>query len=304
MSVFPTKSLLATDGSRDAALAFQAAVDLSARSGSELHVVHVWQAPMQYTYVPTAKLEYPLLHELQAHELLEEQVERLEEALGATVAGAHLRRGSPAEEIIDLSEELEVGLVVAGSRGLGTIGKLVLGSVSEKVAYLASRPTLVVRGQGTGAWPPQRVIIGDDSSEGAKRAAETGVGIAKLFEAQVFLVRAGYPEPQLQLPGQSLQSLRAQREREVIARIQEKRRIKKALEKRADDLEAMLGRRPCVRAAVGDAAASILEVAAESEEVALIAVGSRGLGTIKSIMLGSVSRKVLRAASSSVLIAP
>src|SRR3712207_9160005 len=40
---FPTKILLATDGSEDAGLALRAAVDLCARAGSELHVVHAWR---------------------------------------------------------------------------------------------------------------------------------------------------------------------------------------------------------------------------------------------------------------------
>jgi nucleotide-binding universal stress UspA family protein len=302
MSDFPTKILLATDGSEDAALASRAAVELSVRSGSELHVVHAWLAPTHSTYEPTSKMEYPLLQKLLAQELLEEQVERLE-ALEGKVAEAHLRRGSPAEEITSLSEDLEADLLIVGSRGLGTITSLVLGSVSEKVTYLAPCPTLVVRGEA-GAWTPKRVIIGDDASEGAKRAAAAAVGIAKLFEAQVVLVRTGYPEPQLTLPGQSWQSLRTQREREALARMHEKRRIKKALEKRAGELEERLGRQAHVRTAVGDAAAFILEVAAEGEETPLIAVGSRGLGTVKSIMLGSVSRKVLRAASGPVLIAP
>ncbi len=103
MSDFPTKILLATDGSPDAVFASRAAVDLSKRSGSELHVVHAWQAPTHSAYDPTTKVEYPLLQKLLAQELLEEQVERLE-ALGATVAEAHLRQGSPAEEITVLSE--------------------------------------------------------------------------------------------------------------------------------------------------------------------------------------------------------
>jgi hypothetical protein len=38
MSIFPTKILLATDGSREAELAFASAADLSEKTGSELHV--------------------------------------------------------------------------------------------------------------------------------------------------------------------------------------------------------------------------------------------------------------------------
>ena len=41
MSIFPTKILLATDGSEEAALAAQTAADLANRTNSELHIVHV-----------------------------------------------------------------------------------------------------------------------------------------------------------------------------------------------------------------------------------------------------------------------
>jgi nucleotide-binding universal stress UspA family protein len=37
---FPTRVLVATDGSKDAALAARAAVDLTDKNGSELHVAH------------------------------------------------------------------------------------------------------------------------------------------------------------------------------------------------------------------------------------------------------------------------
>lgn len=46
MSIFPTRVLLATDGSEDAALAAQAAAELAEKTGSELHVVHVEEAPV------------------------------------------------------------------------------------------------------------------------------------------------------------------------------------------------------------------------------------------------------------------
>jgi nucleotide-binding universal stress UspA family protein len=42
MSILPTKVLVATDGSREAQLAAQTAADLSQKTNSELHVVHVF----------------------------------------------------------------------------------------------------------------------------------------------------------------------------------------------------------------------------------------------------------------------
>jgi nucleotide-binding universal stress UspA family protein len=149
------------------------------------------------------------------------------------------------------------------------------------------------------------VIVGEDSSEEAKRATEVALNVANLVGAkEAILVRATYPELTLVPPGDQWQSWRTQRERAVVARMQERQRIKKALEKRASELKETFGRLPLVRAAVGEAADVILEVAAEGAEPPLVAVGTRGLGMVESIMVGSVSRKVLRAASGPVLIAP
>jgi nucleotide-binding universal stress UspA family protein len=90
---FPTKILLATDGSRDAALAAQAAIDLSDQSGAELHVVYVGHSSL--TQPPT---EYRTA----AQERLDELVKKVEDA-GGTVAEAHLRmdtQGSMEDENI------------------------------------------------------------------------------------------------------------------------------------------------------------------------------------------------------------
>ena len=54
MSIFPTKILLATDGSREAELAATAAADLAKSTGSELHFVHVGHMPPPSTMSPPA----------------------------------------------------------------------------------------------------------------------------------------------------------------------------------------------------------------------------------------------------------
>ncbi len=136
---FPTKILLATDGSRDAALAAQAAIDLSDQSGAELHVVYVGHSSL--TQPPTE-------HRAAAQERLDELVKQVEDA-GGTVAEAHLRmdtQGSMEDEnIVGLAEELGADLIVIGSRGLGGMKRLLMGSVSESVVRHAHCPVLVVR---------------------------------------------------------------------------------------------------------------------------------------------------------------
>ena len=55
MSIFPTKILLATDGSKEADLAARTAADLADKTGSELHMVHVFGITPWYPALDTLK---------------------------------------------------------------------------------------------------------------------------------------------------------------------------------------------------------------------------------------------------------
>ena len=288
MNSFPNKILLAVDGSEDAVLAARAAIDLSGKTGAELHVVHAWQS------VPSARFESFIRaqRKQEAEELLAAQ-EKLIEASGGKIARAHLRRGPAVDEILDLAGELDAGLSVMGSRGMGPVKRLVMGSVSEGVVHHSRCPVLVLRG-GQDAWPASRIVIGDDGSVDAEKAAQLAARIGKLFGTAALLVRA-YPRlPETDAEGRELDPRMVD---------DELRREKWALEARATEIEDALGTRPRVRIDVEDPAASLIEAAEEdAPERALIAVGSRGLGAMQRLRLGSVSTKVLRAAKGPVLV--
>ncbi len=141
MSIFPTKVLLATDGSAEARLAASTAAELVSSTNSELHVVHVGElrpAFLAQTEVEPAELQR------EAQRRLDEQVRTIEEA-GGTVEEAHLRLGRADEEIVDLAQSLGVGLIVMGSRGHGRIRRALMGSVSESVVRHAHCPVTIVR---------------------------------------------------------------------------------------------------------------------------------------------------------------
>jgi nucleotide-binding universal stress UspA family protein len=53
--------------------------------------------------------------------------------------------GDPAREIVKIARSRDVDLVVLGARGLRTLGRLLLGSVSEAVLHQADRPVIIVR---------------------------------------------------------------------------------------------------------------------------------------------------------------
>jgi nucleotide-binding universal stress UspA family protein len=147
MSIFPTRILLATDGSQEAELAALRAVELADATHSELHVVHVGVVPIFLKSYPGTLGYYGKLYE----QIEEESRQRLRElslwvkAAGGTVAGAHLRMGEVALEIVALAEELGAGLIVMGSRGLGGVRRALMGSVSDSVVRHAHCPVLVVR---------------------------------------------------------------------------------------------------------------------------------------------------------------
>jgi nucleotide-binding universal stress UspA family protein len=56
-----------------------------------------------------------------------------------------IKDGSPAREILDAIEETGADLVVMGSRGLGALGAMALGSISQKVASHATCNVVTVR---------------------------------------------------------------------------------------------------------------------------------------------------------------
>ncbi len=127
MSIFPTKILLATDRSKESELAATTAADLAKSTNSELHIVHVGESP---TFL--------------AQKELDTEVGMIRES-GAQDIQAHLEFGRPDTAIIVLAEELGAGLIVMGSRGLGGVRRVLLGSISDSVVRHAHCPVLVVR---------------------------------------------------------------------------------------------------------------------------------------------------------------
>ena len=152
MSIFPTKILLATDGSPEAGLAAHTAAQIADETGSELHLVYVRprSVPLHSGHLVGPEVAEHWLQreqeqlEREAQLLLDTQVEEIE-AAGSSVAQTHLGIGKPDEEIVALAEDLEAGLIVIGNRGRGGIRRALMGSVSNSVVRHAHCPVLVVR---------------------------------------------------------------------------------------------------------------------------------------------------------------
>ena len=144
MSVFPTKVLVATDGSEDSQLAARVAVELAQKTSSELHVVYVLPWPDVgvrdlWGFDDRARDEA----EVRGSERLKELAEGIE-ALGGTVAETHFKSGDPKLGTVAVAEELGAGFLVMGKTGYGGMRRALMGSISDYVVKHSHSPVVVV----------------------------------------------------------------------------------------------------------------------------------------------------------------
>lgn len=146
------------------------------------------------------------------------------------------------------------------------------------------------------------VLIGYDGSAGAKHAIETVAGLLPGRRADVASVwrsvREAAKGARLALPDDVIEG--ALKELDGAAMGEAARLAEEGAElARAAGLDAT----PIAVEADSSVWSAILE-AAEKEHAAAVAVGSRGLGAMKSALLGSVSRAVLLHSKLPVIVVP
>lgn len=140
------KVLLTTDGSACAAHAIREAERLLPLREATVHVLGVTD-----TFTPLT------IHEGAAEAvqaLVDAELDAMDghvEAVVADLAGrgipatAHSREGLPADVILAAARELGADVIVMGSHGRNALGRLVLGSVSDRVLHHHDGAVLVVR---------------------------------------------------------------------------------------------------------------------------------------------------------------
>jgi nucleotide-binding universal stress UspA family protein len=289
MSIFPTKILLATDGSTEAELAARSAVDLSQKTDSELHLIHVMDVAKvglsmavlysEATDPEGVKLPDPVLEEelersakQEGREALDEEEQRVRSA-GGTVAHSHLRMGEVEGEIVHLAEDLGAGLIVMGSRGRRGMRRALMGSVSDSVVRHAHCPVMVVRAEPVVF--PTKLLVATDRSREAQLGATTAADLAKSTNSELHVVHVGFEQ------------LRDEAQKELDTEVGMIR------ESGAQDIQAHLN--------FGMPARSIVELA-EELGAGLIVMGSRGLGGVRRALMGSISDSVVRHAHCPVLV--
>jgi len=140
------KILFATDFSEASKRALAQAEDLARATHAELLVLHVREefpflGPDGSGYLPP---ELEAQQSAAVAQLLEAQTGELKER-GIVCRGLSVL-GAPHQRIANVAEQEKVDMIVVGSHGRRALGRLVLGSVAERLVRTASVPVLVVRG--------------------------------------------------------------------------------------------------------------------------------------------------------------
>jgi nucleotide-binding universal stress UspA family protein len=135
--------LLGVDGSEHALHAARQAGDLARAMKSETLWIVIAYDPIP-AYLGQPNMQNAITGRLQEAESF---LQMAIEAVGRIPGEIHkeMLEGSPAEEIIKVANIRKTDLIIMGSRGLGTLAGLVLGSQSQKVISHAPCPVLVVR---------------------------------------------------------------------------------------------------------------------------------------------------------------
>lgn len=134
----------AVDGSEHALKAAQLAAQMAGKVGARLTLVHVVvpvvlpaDAPAQATNDIMTMVEHD------AERMLAQAAKRV--AVEGVPIDTRVLHGVPGEAIAEVANAEKIDLVIVGSRGLGVVKRVLLGSVADRVLHLCSQPVLVVR---------------------------------------------------------------------------------------------------------------------------------------------------------------
>ncbi len=283
------KILCATDFSAGSELALRTAAHLAAESAGELTILHVWHLPAVASSADAfAPPLYPAISDAAATELA--HAEEHARLAGAPDVTLRLANGMAWREITDLLGLQAFDLCVVGTHGRTGLGRVLLGSVAEKVVRHAPCSVLAVR--DAEPQPYRTVLCPVDFSESSRFAMLTaasltapgGLGITLLHVIEPPVMYAGRP---LDTPYMQLLETQA---REELARWEQTLRTLTSVDVRTS-----------VR--IGTAGAAVLDELDERPAIDLVVMGSEGRTGLSRIVLGSVAEKVVRHARTPVLVA-
>jgi nucleotide-binding universal stress UspA family protein len=189
--------------------------------------------------------------------------------------------GSPAREILKRAGEWAADLIVVGSHGRSALGRLILGSVSQRVVTNAHCSVRVARYQAKQKDLPARIIIGVDGSQGSQAAVRKVAARFWPDGSQVLLVTSV----------DALHMYAMQPEDKFAYMRSVHREAEGALRTVGFEVESIIKEEDPKVLLIGEAERWVADS---------IFVGARGLNAVERFFLGSISSAVVSRAHCSV----
>lgn len=141
--------LVPVDGSEPSKKALDFACELAKKFNAELSILYVVEATDadQYLFMGSARVTIPGAQEevMKTGQSVVDAAEQIAKDHGCDLSHKKVVLGSAANAILDYAENHTIDTIIMGSRGLGNVAGLLLGSVSHKVAHLAKCTCISVR---------------------------------------------------------------------------------------------------------------------------------------------------------------
>lgn len=286
--------LLATDGSPGAAAALDLLASMPLRPVDEIIVVTFPSYLVAARPDQTGLIGRLMEGRRRAAQVTADEAVRRLEGSGARVSGVVAEGLEAVDGILRVAVERSPDLIVMGSRGLGPVSSVAIGSTARTLALLSPVPVLIVRGRVSA---PRRVLVAVDGSEASRAAlsAFARLPLAKGVTVELLTVLPVHDWSGLPVRGEELAELREAQERaETDAADRLLQRSTKTLPEGVAIQTAM------ERGAVTDT----IRAHAGALDADLIVLGSRGLSGPRRTFWGSTAEQVIVTAGCSVLLAP
>jgi nucleotide-binding universal stress UspA family protein len=230
----------------------------------------------------------------QARALATEAAQSVQAAFPEWNVRAEACSGAPAWELLKQAEAWPSDLVVVGTQGRTALGRLLLGSVSQKVLSEAHCSVRVARQSAGEAGSPPRILVAVDGSAHAETVVRAVAARSwpSGSEIRLLVVDDPFNRPAAGSPHGSSDDPSADTTEEPEAWLNQ-------VIETASQILGSTG--PKVSHAVrwGDARHAIVEESKEWQADSIF-VGARGLGRLKRLLLGSISSAVATHAPCSV----
>lgn len=275
--------LAAADGSPPSMAAIGWAAREAALHSAPLRLVHVISPQVMMAWSePLALPGFSDWQNTRGREILQEAEQRARDE-GAVDIETEMLTGPVISTLIDLTKDAQI--FVVGSRGLGAVGRTLLGSVSSALVHHSHCPVTVVHGEEPRADAP--VVVGVDGSPVSDRAVAIAFDEADRRGVDLIAVHAWSDAGVVDFPGFDFAPLH-KAECEVLA------------ERLAGCRERYPGVHVEQVVAFDRPAPQLLM---QAERAQLVVVGSHGRGGFAGMLLGSVSSTVVHGAKVPVLVA-